>query len=151
MRGPVAKTSGVRPSALLLVLLTLPFAGCSSASVAEVNGCTEGTPLATSVSKGGTLNVAVCTSSQPPVQEQMEGELIITDRKGVPVDGLTVSATPWMPAMNHGQSLVVNVTPKGKGIYAIAPLAFFMAGTWEISTSIDGPMKDSAAPVFNVP
>jgi hypothetical protein len=149
----VAKTPGVH-SALpfLVVAIAVPLAACSSATVAEVNGCTEGTPLAMSVSQSGALNVAVCTSSQPPVQDQMVGEIMVTNASGKPVDGLTLSVTPWMPEMGHGQSPVVTVTPKGKGVYSIAPLAFFMAGEWELVTKIDGQTtSDSANPSFYVP
>ena len=81
----------------------------------------------------------------------MEGEITVTDKTGNPVDGLTVSVTPWMPAIGHGQSALVTVTPKGKGVYAVAPLAFFMAGEWELVTKIEGPMSDSANPSFYVP
>lgn len=82
----------------------------------------------------------------------MVGELTITDTNTKsPVDGLTVSVTPWMPAMGHGQSETVNVTPKGKGVYSISPLAFFMAGEWELVTKIGGPMSDTANPSFYVP
>jgi len=149
---PITRTSAVRLTRHALVLLALPLGACSSATAAEVNGCTEGTPLVTTMSQSGALLVAVCTSSQPPVEDQMQGEVIIHDAKTrAPVDGLTLSVTPWMPAMGHGQSVTVTVTPKGNGVYDIAPLAFFMAGEWELVTKIDGQTSDSASPSFYVP
>jgi hypothetical protein len=141
----------VHPSGYALLFL-LPLAACSSATAAEVDGCTEGTPLVTATSQSGALSVAVCTSSQPPVEDQMQGEVTVRDATTKsPVDGLTLSVTPWMPAMGHGQSVTVTVTPKGNGVYAIAPLAFFMAGEWELVTKIEGPMSDTANPAFYVP
>jgi hypothetical protein len=137
---------------LPFVVLAAGLVACSSESAAEVDGCTTGTPLATSTSQTGSLSVAVCTSMQPPVTDQMQGELHITDATtGKPVDGLDLSVTPWMPAMGHGQSVVVTVTPMGKGVYAIAPLAFFMAGEWELVTKVGGAVNDTVSPSFYVP
>jgi hypothetical protein len=81
----------------------------------------------------------------------MQAELTITDAMGKPVDGLTFSVVPWMPAMGHGTSLVPTVTPMGKGTYAVGDLSLFMPGEWELRLTFSGSTSDTANPVFDVP
>jgi len=132
-------------------MATVALTACSSASVAEIDGCTTGTPLATSTSQSGALQISVCTSFQPPVESLMTGRITVKDTAGHPMDGLTLSVTPWMPAMGHGQSLAVTITPLGNGDYQVAPLELFMAGEWELATKVSGTVTDSANPSFYVP
>jgi hypothetical protein len=125
---------------------------CSSASPpAEVTGFTAA-PLVSTTSATGALHLDVRTSPQPPIEGMNEAEVIITDSAtGKPVDGLGMSVVPWMPAMDHGTSLVPVVTPKGNGVYEITELSLFMGGEWELKLALDGPAPDTANPAFDVP
>jgi hypothetical protein len=131
--------------------LCLVGIGCSSAGPPETTGFGT-TPLVTTPSTHGTLSVAVRTSPQPPTVGTDESELTITSATtGDPVDGLSLSVVPYMPAMGHGTSVVPSVTPLGNGKYLVSNLELFMAGEWELRTSVTGPVTDSVNPDVYVP
>jgi len=145
------------PSFVTAVSFTaLTAAACSSASPpAEVVGFTA-SPLVTATSAGGSLSVDVRTSPQPPIEGLQEAQVVVTDTaSGQPVDGLSLTVVPWMPAMGHGTSLVPTVTAKGNGVYEIDQLSLFMAGEWELRLTFDGAPPsntgDTANPAFDVP
>jgi hypothetical protein len=56
-----------------------------------------------------------------------------------------------MPAMGHGTSVVPTITDVDPGHYVITDVDLFMAGTWELRTTIAGPRTDSATPTFQIP
>ena len=139
-----------QPTAIIIVIAAL--SSCSTASAPpEVMGFT-GAPLLTTKSATASLNLEVRTSPQPPVQGIQEAQLVITDSaSGAPIDGLSITVVPWMPAMGHGTSLVPTVSAQGKGVYEIDQLSLFMGGEWELRLAITGPYQDTANPTFNVP
>jgi hypothetical protein len=53
--------------------------------------------------------------------------------------------------MGHGASLIPIVAEDPPGTYVVRDVDFFMAGTWELRTSISGPVTDHAAPSFQIP
>ena len=69
----------------------------------------------------------------------------IVDAAGAPLDGATVTATPWMPAHGHGTSVRPTVTARGDGVYDIDSVLFFMDGRWELRSEIVAPAQDSDA------
>jgi len=55
---------------------------------------------------------------------------------GAPVDGATLSVTPFMPDHQHGAGKTVIVTPAtDPGQYTLTPINMWMPGLWE--TTID--------------
>jgi hypothetical protein len=131
--------------------LFLACVACGSSGPPETTGF-GAEPLVTATSTHGTLSVAVRTSPQPPSVGIDEGELTVTDSTtGAPVDGLSLSVVPFMPAMGHGTSLVPTVTPLGHGKYQVENLELFMAGDWELRTSLKGSVTDTVNPVLYVP
>jgi hypothetical protein len=50
---------------------------------------------------------------------------------GQAIDGLDISAAPFMPDHGHGTAPVA-VTPKGQGRYELSPVHLFMSGYWEV-------------------
>jgi hypothetical protein len=64
---------------------------------------------------------------------------------GAPVDGLTISISPYMPDHKHGTT-AAGVTPAGAGTYTIAPLNLYMSGYWEITVDLKDPAADGGAP-----
>jgi hypothetical protein len=98
----------------------------------------------------GTMRVEVRTSPQPPSRGGIDAELTITDAStGAPRDGLTLQIRPWMPAMNHG-AIQATVTPEGDGKYLVTEVSLYMAGLWELRTTISGPVSDHVAPQFEI-
>jgi hypothetical protein len=90
-------------------------------------------------------------------------ELVITDAAtGAPVEGLTISMTPWMPAMGHGTCCTPVFTDNGGGRYVSTAVSLFMPGEWQLRTEISSPLgganeslpailSDFVAPTFDVP
>jgi hypothetical protein len=109
------------------------------------------TPLSTTMTQSGKLRVEMRTSPQPPTQGGIDAEYIITDAaSGAPRDGLTLQIRPWMPAFGHG-AIMATVTPEGGGKYLLTEIDLFMAGLWQLKTTISGPVSDYVAPEFEVP
>lgn len=129
----------------------LALAACSSSSVPETSGFSSA-PLVTCTSSGGSLNIAVRTSPQPPTEGVIEAQLTVTETAGgAPVDGLSIAVVPWMPSMAMGTSTVPTVTATGNGTYEVQQLSLTMAGEWELRLTFSGPVSDTADPSFNVP
>lgn len=122
-------------------------------------GCSSGTgpsagfpasPLGTTMTDSGMLRVELWTSPQPPSRGGIDAQLRITDAKtGAPEDGLALKILPWMPVMNHG-SIEPTITPQGEGKYLVTDVDLFMAGLWELRTTISGPRSDHVAPRFEI-
>jgi hypothetical protein len=133
------------------VLFAAAAAGCSASSDVESDGGFPASPYMTLTSTSGALSVAMRSSPQPPPRGIIEVELTVTQRDGgAPVDGLTVSIDPWMPAMNHG-AVAPTVTAQDGGKYLVTDLDLFMAGLWQLKTTFSGPVADHVAPEFEVP
>ena len=111
-------------------------------------------PLAsylTLTSDSGNLTVEVRTSPDQPFQVGGGSvQYLVRDRQGLPVDGLTFNVTPWMPAMGHGASVKPTGASSGDGAYVISGVSLYMAGLWELRTSISGGVSDSLAPSVEV-
>lgn len=122
-------------------------------------GCSDGmgpstsfpaSVFSTSMTDSGTMRVEVRTSPQPPTRGGIDAELTITDAtSGAPRDGLSLQVRPWMPAMNHG-AIMATVHPEGGGKYLVTEIDLYMAGLWELRTTISGPISDHVAPQFQI-
>jgi hypothetical protein len=118
-------------------------AGCASSAPPATFGVE---PIMTLMSKSAQLSVAVRTAPQPPTRGDQSAEYAITDAAtGAPVSGLTLSVVPWMPAMLHGTSVVPTVRETKPGLYVISDVDLFMAGLWELRTTITGSSGDAGA------
>ena len=139
----------MRPKAFLQAAALVACAGCSSGT-----GTTADFPAAafsTTMTESAAMRVELRTSPQPPTRGGIDAELTITDAAtGAPRDGLTLQVQPWMPAMNHG-AIKATVTPEGNGKYLVTEIDLFMAGLWELQTTISGPVTDHVAPQFQNP
>lgn len=115
-------------------------------------GCTfPSQPFLTQASDAGAYLVALRSCpNQPPVQGVDDIQYTITNPQGAPQDGLTLSVVPWMPAMGHGSN-APTVTATGGGNYVAEDVYLFMAGSWALETTIQGPAaQDSVAPVIDI-
>lgn len=142
-----APNASGRWTALLVVGLA-SACGCGSAGSGQ-QGFLDA-PLLTVSSASGALKVAVFTNPQPPVRGNVAIRYRITDSAAEPVDGLVLEVVPWMPAMSHSTSAEPAVSAAGSGVYDLSNVFLFMAGQWQLRTTITGGMSDSAAPNFMV-
>ncbi len=155
--------------AALLAAASVALAGCGSgggnASTGSSNAAQNGDgetcsdtssfpaqTLATIASDGGKLQVAFrAAPSQPLVAGLQCVELAVTDAStGAGVDGLSITMTPWMPAMGHGASVTPAVTALGGGRYVFTNVSLFMPGEWQLRTQFSGQVTDSVEPTFDV-
>lgn len=108
--------------------------------------------MAVITSDEGKLTIEVRTGpAQPPVRGRSDVQLTVRDAQGAFVDGLSLDATPWMPAMGHGTSVEPVPVGHGDGLYSLRNVSLYMAGRWEVRTKFSGVVMDSATPVFDVP
>jgi hypothetical protein len=123
------------------------FVGCSSSGPpATAAGTFPAAPYTTLRTDQGKLAIEARTApDQPPIRGLGSVELRIEDpTSGGRVDGLSIDATTWMPAMGHGASVNPTVTSKGTGVYVVDNVDFFMPGTWELRLALHGMYDDTA-------
>lgn len=119
---------------------------CSSASTFPSSA------LTTLTSDGGKLKIALRSAPNQPLAAGLQCvELVVTDpATGATIDGLTITMTPWMPAMGHGTTVTPLVTPLSGGRYVFTNVSLFMPGEWQLRTQFTGQVTDSVEPTFNV-
>jgi hypothetical protein len=136
--------------AYALAPLVLALFACSSG--AGVGADFPAAADATVTSSAGKLRVELRTAPSPAARGTDRVKLTMLDAtSGGPVDGLTVTITPWMPAMGHGTSVKPTVIALGQGSYSSDDVALFMAGHWELRTTITGGIEDSATLAVDIP
>jgi hypothetical protein len=144
---PATVRSLAGPGALPAFFFTLASLGpvaCSGA--APPAGPTTWT------STSGALSVEVRSSPDPPQRGTDTFELTVRDvTSKAPLDNLTLTVTPYMPAHLHGTSLVPLVTAEGQGKYLVTRVDLFMPGHWELQTVLSGAVMDHVVPAFDIP
>lgn len=75
----------------------------------------------------------------PPTKGTNAMTLEILDAADRPVDGATVTVTPFMPDHGHGSAVKPTVTPSGTGRYHVEKIYLAMAGLWRITVSVQPP------------
>jgi hypothetical protein len=110
-------------------------------------------PLAVLSSASGQFQIAVRTSPRPLVKGVNTVQYVVTDPvTGDAIDGLDVTATPWMPSHAHGTGARTLVDAQGAGVYQIGNVYFYMDGTWELRSALaSGAGTDTVIPSFDVP
>jgi hypothetical protein len=157
----IERSSPVRVGALAIpVALALLCPACGGAPDRQEAAplVFSGSPAQTVISAGGQANIAVRWSWSPPVVGLDAGELTITDGAGAPLSGLALAVVPWMPAHGHGASVAPAWSEVAPGVYDVAPLDFYMSGTWQLLTTITravgaagGAIDDTAQPSVDIP
>jgi len=142
----------VRACLLRALLMAAPLVGCGSPGEAPGEVSFPPEPLTTLTTASGLWQVAVRTFPQPPIKGLDAVQFQITDVNGLGVDGLTVTAVPWMAAHGHGTSARTRVVAQGTGVYQIDNVYLYMDGRWELrSTLAASEASESVTPVFDVP
>ena len=91
--------------------------------------------------KQGQFKVELTSSAPaPPYKGDNTWMIKVTDAaSGSGIDGLQVSALPFMPDHNHPTPIKVVVTPMPQtapGVYQLKPVNLFMAGVWETTITM---------------
>jgi hypothetical protein len=143
---------------LAFFVAALAVAGCGGATTPDMAALVfNGPPALTVASASGALDLAVWWSPAQPTVGYDATQIAITDGTGAPVTGLSLTIVPFMPSHGHGASVDPTVSETAPGVYVATPLDFFMAGHWELLTTITGggdaggTIDDSAQPTVDVP
>jgi hypothetical protein len=145
------------PLALAGLLVTMAAAACSSSddgssSSSGASG-TSGTTgaCATDTRKdiytaglakqtSGALSVKLMQATPaPPAKQSNALTFVVTDAAGKPVDGATLSVTPFMPDHGHGSSVKPTITPMGGGTYDVTNVYLPMPGLWRLTVTVQMP------------
>ncbi len=151
--------SGGRALLLSVGAVALAAAGCGGQASEPTAPALvfPGAPALTVASASGQLSIDVWWSPLHPTVGYDAAQLAISDGAGTPVAGLTLTIVPFMPAHGHGASVAPTVSETAPGVYVATPLDFFMAGHWELLTTLasggdgGGTTNDSAEPTVDVP
>lgn len=103
------------------------------------------------LSKTGTQVVVsfVDAVPAPPARGDNTWTLEVMDLNDMPMDGMAVEATPFMPDHQHGSTVVANVTPgENPGEYVAEPVNLWMAGLWEVTLDFTLPDMTTDSVVF---
>jgi hypothetical protein len=126
--------------------------GCSSAGAADT-GTISATAAAVVTSDGGSYRISLHSAPDAaPSRGVNTLRLVVTKvADDTPVSDLQLDVVPWMPAMGHGTSVKPSVEPGPEpGSYTVTNVNLFMAGLWEIRTTIGGSTSDHVAPQFDI-
>jgi hypothetical protein len=129
-----------------LAIASASLLGCASDSLSS------DAAVATVTSASGLLTVTARTLDERPPSRganPFDIEIARVD-DGTAVEGLELTVVPWMPAMGHGASARPVVSDAGAGHYLAENVHLFMPGLWELRVSLSGPIRDDAAPRFQV-
>jgi hypothetical protein len=139
-------------TATVLAVGGLALWGCGAPPMpgAGSTAAFSGAALMTLSTPDNALRIEVRTAPQPPERGMNAAELRASSAAGEPVDGLELTVVPWMPDMGHGTSLTPVVTAPGGGEYRVDNLSLFMAGRWQLRTSIAGTATGSVVPEFEI-
>jgi len=70
---------------------------------------------------------------------------------GSPMDGASITASPFMPAHQHGSPITPVVTATGTaGEYSISPINLWMPGVWQTTLTVTSGTADRAVYSFCV-
>ncbi len=134
------------------LLMTAAGAGCSGDD--EGGGDANNSPPATGCAADGRKDIYTAGLSKPagrfsvklvesrpgpPIKGTNAMTLEVLDASGQPLDGATITVTPWMPDHAHGSAVKPEVTPLGGGKYDVEKVYLAMAGLWQIKIAVQPP------------
>jgi YtkA-like len=131
-------------------VLLLALSACGSGTFSSSMGFDPAMPptedpLLTLPTVTGVWQISIWTAPQPPRKGSDDVMYRVSDNTGAPVDGLAIEVTPWMAAHGHGTTIPPVVTPLGEGRYLVRPTYLYMAGRWDLRTTIAGHTGTSTA------
>ncbi len=130
------------------VYAALAVAACSSGAASTTFGTS---PIAAVTSDSSASHIDVYCAPDPLVRGQVTLKLVVTDAQtAAPIEGLSMTMHPWMPAMGHGASTIPIITDAGGGTYIANDVVLFMPGQWQLRTDLAGARADSFVAVVEV-
>ncbi len=85
----------------------------------------------------------------PPARFDNTWTVEVLDMDDMPMDGMELEVTPFMPDHQHGTTVVTNVEEgAAPGQYVLDPVNLHMAGLWEVTIEITLPDSTTDSVVF---
>jgi hypothetical protein len=133
-----------RGSRALAAGAALLIAGCGDAA----SGGSELTLRADDGPFEGTLRI----EPSPPHVGQHHVVLMLSEdpETGEPLEGATVTLSPWMPAHGHG-STDVEAVEDGPGVYVAENVWLNMPGIWDLRVHVDAEEQGDLIATVEVP
>jgi hypothetical protein len=132
-----------------LVLASLAVGACSSESPPPGGGpgggaCATDTRKDTYVAglskSASNLSVRIVDATPaPPAKGTNAITLQVLDAGSRPLDGATITVTPFMPDHGHGSAVAPIVTAAGDGRYSVTKVYLAMAGLWRLTIAVAQP------------
>jgi hypothetical protein len=136
---------------VILPALLLGALACSSAPPQPPDASSfPAEPYASIAGNAGKVHIELRASPQPLAVGNDDLQLAITDASGAPLDGLSLTVKPFMPADGHGTS-ETTVAAAGDGKYLVTNVYLFMSGVWQLQISVFGPTSDYATTEVELP
>ena len=136
--------------ASLLFAAALTTLGCNSTSKPVSGDASSDVsfpedPYQVVLSQHGTAQVSAWTApNQPPIRGTITVKLLVVNAaNSVTEDGLKLDVALVMPTMGHGTSVIPQISPVGEGIYIVTDVNLFMAGRWNLDTTMSGNINDN--------
>jgi hypothetical protein len=124
--------------------------GGSSGSTACAQDTRKDVYTAGLAKQNDALSVKIVEATPSPPKKGTNTMLLqIADGAGKPLDGATVSVTPYMPDHAHGSAVTPVVTPMGEGKYAVAKIYYPMPGLWKVTVTVQMPNSAPQEVAFN--
>jgi len=117
-------------------LCAVVLCACSAQQATTSTDTFETVPVGSAASTSGSFTVTIYPQTDGLVQGLNAVEIVVMDAKATPVDGLTPTLVPWMPAMGHGASTTPSIVPKQSGRYVANDVALVMPGTWQLRVAV---------------
>ncbi len=136
---------------MFLALLACGPMGCGAAmDVPQPSDNFPDTPRQILIAPDTKSHVEIRTSPYPPVKGNNWIQYRISDAAGTAVTGLPLDVLPWMPAHGHGTSVQPRIEDQGAGFYLCRDVFFYMAGHWELRSTLGPGGADAIVPTFDV-
>ena len=154
---PVVNGRSIRFCSVIGALVAITLAACGGGGSGSTDNGTSGAAQSTDTSacamdtrkdtysaglakQAGALSIKLMEATPAPPQKQSNAmTLQVVDGAGKPVDGATLSVTPFMPDHGHGSSVKPTVKAMGGGLYDVTNVYLPMPGLWRITVTVQMP------------
>ncbi|HTR51856.1 MAG TPA: FixH family protein [Kofleriaceae bacterium] len=134
-----------------IVIATSALAGCADETASPDLNSGPLVQIDQSTSTSGGYQVVVFAHTSKLTRGDYSLQYVFTNTSdGSPVDGLTMTIVPWMPAMGHGTPIIPMITPLGGGAYQLDDVDLFMPGLWQLRTTTTAMQADQVEPALQV-
>ena len=142
-------------TACILIVVGLALTGCKTTNASgqkmykpELVQHIRGSSF--KATERGYYTAELVTKPKPPIVGENSAQLIIHDYKATDRGGLTITATPYLPAKDMTSESPVSVKDAGRGLYLLEGIKITEPGKWQMKLTISGP-EETDSVVLDLP